>query len=1590
MSTYKLHPNNTHGHLGKGPTDWEVKQLGDTTEKRIHKVALDSISYRNRAKQSKNHASQAKFDQYIHKTGMEMLEMLPGETKEQADVASAIARKNARIGKVLRRRVRVSEMKDGGMSIAIDLEWDTTTWSTEEIQTGADALVLSFEQHPSMDRKRQAIRMISKLLERHQSAVDHLRKDIESVMNKCINRRLVHGKSAGSLDLLHVLDCCSSRYHAEYCLFNYTGRFCDLILLESKLAAVIIQTFFRAQYELRQKRQAGSTLVGVFAKGFGTSAEVYRQRLKTINARKQSLKFFWRVMHEDVTAEQKKMLFGVKGPVHINEEYITVGFRTMLFLCSSKTRKHAPDNREGIIKTGGLICLSSFLSATSGPHAVVVGRILAEVAKSPDCLAKVLHTGCVQALLRYIRHCRGKESFVCGALCTEELKVALAALARIAVHAAGIFRARGAYEYKVAERLDSRAVSYRGVIGQLGASLGETDVMRFLASQPLIVELIDIINECGDVLLLRKALQALFALACSEVAEVVIEEIISCGGRCMNRLVSLLDEEQGEGPLQDEDQLLAAAEDLGGPAAAPYCTSVASISLCVLLQLCSLRHGRHGLLTTGIIRMLRPFVASSDLCNSPSYHRTQLLFSALSRRGGGFDEGQGTEDWRAYDPEALEAKLHPLRSVDRYAYIDMLRSLRDAHPGIGAEEQSLDHVIGLLVLHSTSHAAALEFSTNSLRVGPKEICDFIVRPHDRNYLNTLSWELAAAGAVIIDALTSDSAAGSQILCPETINYLGMCLRVSYDELHAAKPKTAYFSSLLLNGVSAATEAASRLCYIARGDMPASQMIVAGMRDANAIVASKFFISFLGESQAHLSRHMFDLQDRAAFSSIMFMDELSALLGLGAGKGGKAADIEEELIELALNIGGTLCQVLKNLRDTFGGTTVRTAQILDVLCKLLSKLCTTSIGVDESIRAWKIFPALTAHFPSTLDGVNEFGTENVEFRSGLGMLPPSYYELLRNLCAAEAGRSAVLLDGFLRRALDTLRVIFSSLETERQQEENAYRRKCGQKVVPDKDERQLFAACVFLVSRMTNFNHPAAGSANDMILMEIFDLVPMLSKILSSKACSRRDIVFVASLELVSKLALDAVRTNLVFKINDVTGKIDEELQRSAEHSLAGAKSCVTYVLNVALGVRRADMRMNDLLPRMREGLVRTSRYHPGLSQIVADALYASVKYAGVEMKDVDKMMADLSTRLEHRDGEDDMSSTASGGVRLGSSHSAAAMTAKDLSADDKELCAMLPSEDILNELVFLSAQQERKKQLSRQMNDWLGSESENGSRGGSGAISRVDSRGGQREHLAQPGTYAICGISSCGTLHNTDSPHKHGSDDRLPYSMVSLHGNTSNSNTGGGGSTPGKPMSISETRKSKSISKMDSSFDSVHNPEIHQLELTKIHADKELQSMVLQRKQHYGFAHREGETGELPILTMKPCLAEDFGLGAHPDNRFVFDKPTDPESRRERARVREKEQALNASPARPGSGSARGVSFSPIAKGAGRTKGADGSLSNSKRRQQLNNSNSNSHSNSNSNSKSRGFGNSEFEVIAVDDLPELLLTRPPPPGKRPR
>ena len=116
-----------------------------------------------------------------------------------------------RLPRIARKKVTVAEVEKSGKMIAMDLEWDTTSWSKEEIESGCETLVAVFQaQNASEAYEDQALKMLEKLMIRHKAAIGFMRKNIEVLLSKAITRRLVGGQSGGlrssSLSSLNLRD----------------------------------------------------------------------------------------------------------------------------------------------------------------------------------------------------------------------------------------------------------------------------------------------------------------------------------------------------------------------------------------------------------------------------------------------------------------------------------------------------------------------------------------------------------------------------------------------------------------------------------------------------------------------------------------------------------------------------------------------------------------------------------------------------------------------------------------------------------------------------------------------------------------------------------------------------------------------------------------------------------------------------------------------------------------------------------------------------------------------------------------------------------------------------------------------------------------------------------------------------------------------------------------------------------------------------------------------------------------------------------------------------------------------------------------
>ncbi len=73
-----------------------------------------------------------------------MLKAQLSDEKERQLAQEAVEKKKRKVATILRKKVKVTDFEDGGLSVAIDQEWDTSTWSDDLIAVGCEALILIF------------------------------------------------------------------------------------------------------------------------------------------------------------------------------------------------------------------------------------------------------------------------------------------------------------------------------------------------------------------------------------------------------------------------------------------------------------------------------------------------------------------------------------------------------------------------------------------------------------------------------------------------------------------------------------------------------------------------------------------------------------------------------------------------------------------------------------------------------------------------------------------------------------------------------------------------------------------------------------------------------------------------------------------------------------------------------------------------------------------------------------------------------------------------------------------------------------------------------------------------------------------------------------------------------------------------------------------------------------------------------------------------------------------------------------------------------------------------------------------------------
>ncbi len=189
---------------------WEKLKLGHSQVHRLSRVGRDAVNIRMQKLINKSNATGEKVEEdpflqehrdrsaaYFSNTGKAMLQMQIYVEQEEKETRKW-SNKALEAGKLLRRKVKVSEQEEDAadgpkkrQSLSIDKDWDTASWSDEQICAGMDYLFYIFvdpiysqnDQHKAL-----AVQMIDRLLVRSPAACAHFLEQLESIVSRAISR----------------------------------------------------------------------------------------------------------------------------------------------------------------------------------------------------------------------------------------------------------------------------------------------------------------------------------------------------------------------------------------------------------------------------------------------------------------------------------------------------------------------------------------------------------------------------------------------------------------------------------------------------------------------------------------------------------------------------------------------------------------------------------------------------------------------------------------------------------------------------------------------------------------------------------------------------------------------------------------------------------------------------------------------------------------------------------------------------------------------------------------------------------------------------------------------------------------------------------------------------------------------------------------------------------------------------------------------------------------------------------------------------------------------------------------------------------
>jgi len=337
--------------------------------------------------------------------------------------------------RLIPRRVRVDD--DGEDSVgadkselSLDQDWSTISWNDEMVTSACETLYAKFQEPNFLldeQKRTKAIAMFEKLVENNAPAEVFVKTNIENMINSSTSRLLRGGRSISAFNFLYVIKIAQKKCCHELTSFRFAFKAVEMMLLESRLAAILIQHTFRSSKlkhkiketfknnpknaaiisEMKEIENKKNGEMKIVKKGrkvlefteFGTDMEMRRLKERPIDARSADLRNRWRSVHSN-----KQKIFGSIGPVHIGPIYTKILLEIIAFLVSDEAGADATSNRVDVVSGFGCILLAVLFSNPYGAYASTVSSILASISAAGESLHPFLNCGCVNQCVKYMKY----------------------------------------------------------------------------------------------------------------------------------------------------------------------------------------------------------------------------------------------------------------------------------------------------------------------------------------------------------------------------------------------------------------------------------------------------------------------------------------------------------------------------------------------------------------------------------------------------------------------------------------------------------------------------------------------------------------------------------------------------------------------------------------------------------------------------------------------------------------------------------------------------------------------------------------------------------------------------------------------------------------------------------------------------------------------------------------------------------------------------------------------------------------------------------------------------------------------------------